>query len=83
MQDSVYDAFADKLKVAWQAQDRQRSGRRHHHRPADRRKSRGQSRKNTSPTPLAKGANVLAGGKTHALGNFFEPTMLTDVPTQR
>jgi succinate-semialdehyde dehydrogenase/glutarate-semialdehyde dehydrogenase len=32
---------------------------------------------------LAKGANVAAGGKRHALGGtFFEPTILTDVTPQ-
>jgi succinate-semialdehyde dehydrogenase / glutarate-semialdehyde dehydrogenase len=31
---------------------------------------------------IARGARVVAGGKRHALGgNFFEPTVLTDVPT--
>jgi len=30
---------------------------------------------------LAKGARVILGGKPHALGgNFFEPTILADVP---
>jgi len=30
---------------------------------------------------VAKGARVIAGGKSHALGgNFFEPTILVDVP---
>jgi succinate-semialdehyde dehydrogenase/glutarate-semialdehyde dehydrogenase len=42
MQDGVYDAFAEKLGRRGQAEDRQRSGRRHHHWPADRRQGRGQ-----------------------------------------
>jgi succinate-semialdehyde dehydrogenase/glutarate-semialdehyde dehydrogenase len=81
VQDAVFDAFAQKLKVAVEALkvgDGMEPG-----------VTQGplinaeavQKVEEHIADATAKGASILTGGKRHARGgNFFEPTILTDVP---
>jgi len=81
VQDGVYDAFVEKLKTAVAAlnvgdglDDGVTTGPLIDHRAV------AKVREHIDDA-LAKGARVVLGGKPHALGgNFFEPTILTDVP---
>jgi len=81
VQDGVYDAFIDKLKTAVAAlkvgdglDDGVTTGPLIDHRAV------AKVREHIDDA-LAKGARVVLGGKAHALGgNFFEPTILADVP---
>jgi len=80
VQDGIYDAFAEKLKVAVQAQkigdglaDGVDLGPLIDSAAVDKVKEH-------IADAIAKGAHVLTGGKAHALGGlFFEPTILLDV----
>jgi len=81
VQDGVYDAFIDKLKTAVAAlnvgdglKEGVTTGPLIDHRAV------AKVREHIDDA-LAKGARVVLGGKPHALGgNFFEPTILADVP---
>jgi len=81
VQDGVYDAFIDKLKTAVAAlkvgdglDDGVTTGPLIDHRAVAKVCEH-------IDDALAKGARVVLGGKPHALGgNFFEPTILADVP---
>ena len=79
IQDSVYDAFAEKLKVAVAKlkignglEDGTTTG------PLIDEKAEAKVQEHIADA-VAKGATVLAGGKQME-GNFFEPTILTNVP---
>jgi len=79
IQDSVYDAFAEKLKVAVAKlkignglEDGTTTG------PLIDEKAVAKVQEHIADA-VAKGATVLAGGKQME-GNFFEPTILTNVP---
>jgi len=79
IQDSVYDAFAEKLKVAVAKlkignglEDGTTTG------PLIDEKAVAKVQEHIADA-VAKGATVLAGGKAME-GNFFEPTILTNVP---
>lgn len=79
IQDSVYDAFAEKLKVAVAKlkignglEDGTTTG------PLIDEKAVAKVKEHIADA-VAKGATVLAGGKAME-GNFFEPTILTNVP---
>jgi len=81
VQDGVYDAFAEKLKVAVEKlkignglEDGTTTG------PLIDEKAVAKVKEHIEDA-VAKGAKILSGGKTHALGGtFFEPTILADVP---
>jgi len=81
VQDGVYDAFVEKLKPAVAAlnvgdglDDGVTTGPLIDHRAVSKVREH-------IDDALAKGARVVLGGKPHALGgNFFEPTILADVP---
>jgi len=81
VQDGVYDTFIDKLKTAVAALNvgdgldaGVTTGPLIDHRAV------AKVREHIDDA-LAKGARVILGGKAHALGgNFFEPTILADVP---
>jgi succinate-semialdehyde dehydrogenase/glutarate-semialdehyde dehydrogenase len=79
IQDSVYDAFAEKLKVAVAKlkignglEDGTTTG------PLIDEKAVAKVKEHIADA-VSKGATVLAGGKAME-GNFFEPTILTNVP---
>ena len=81
VQDGVYDAFAEKLKVAVEKlkignglEDGTTTG------PLIDEKAVAKVKEHIEDA-VSKGAKILSGGKTHALGGtFFEPTILADVP---
>ena len=81
VQDGVYDAFAEKLKVAVEKlkignglEDGTTTG------PLIDEKAVAKVKEHIEDA-VSKGAKILTGGKTHALGGtFFEPTILADVP---
>jgi succinate-semialdehyde dehydrogenase/glutarate-semialdehyde dehydrogenase len=81
VQDGVFDAFVEKLKVAVAAlkvgnglEDGVTQG------PLINGDALKKVQEHVADA-LAKGARVAAGGKPHALGgNFYEPTILVDVP---
>ncbi|WP_070885787.1 NADP-dependent succinate-semialdehyde dehydrogenase [Pseudomonas argentinensis] len=81
VQDGVYDAFAEKLKVAVEKlkignglEDGTTTG------PLIDEKAVAKVKEHIEDA-VSKGAKILSGGKTHALGGtFFEPTILGDVP---
>ncbi|XXF08990.1 NADP-dependent succinate-semialdehyde dehydrogenase [Pseudomonas sp. D2-3] len=81
VQDDVYDAFAEKLKVAVEKlkignglEEGTTTG------PLIDEKAVAKVKEHIEDA-VAKGAKILSGGKTHALGGtFFEPTILADVP---
>jgi len=81
VQEGVYDVFIEKLKTAVAAlkvgdglEDGVTTGPLIDHRAV------AKVREHIDDA-LAKGARVVLGGKAHALGgNFFEPTILADVP---
>ena len=81
VQDGVYDRFAEKLQQAVSKlhlgdglQADVTTG------PLIDEKAVAKVQEHTADA-LEKGAKVLCGGKTHALGgNFFQPTILVDVP---
>ena len=81
VQDGVYDAFAEKLKVAVEKlkignglEDGTTTG------PLIDEKAVAKVKEHIEDA-VAKGAKILSGGKAHALGGtFFEPTILADVP---
>ncbi|KAB0546002.1 NADP-dependent succinate-semialdehyde dehydrogenase [Pseudomonas argentinensis] len=81
VQDCVYDAFAEKLKVAVEKlkignglEDGTTTG------PLIDEKAVAKVKEHIEDA-VSKGAKILSGGKTHALGGtFFEPTILADVP---
>ncbi|UQY36994.1 NADP-dependent succinate-semialdehyde dehydrogenase [Pseudomonas fulva] len=81
VQDGVYEAFAEKLKVAVEKlkignglEDGTTTG------PLIDEKAVAKVKEHIEDA-VAKGAKILSGGKTHALGGtFFEPTILADVP---
>ncbi|AEF20204.1 NADP-dependent succinate-semialdehyde dehydrogenase [Pseudomonas fulva] len=81
VQDGVYDAFAEKLKVAVEKlkignglEEGTTTG------PLIDEKAVAKVKEHIEDA-VSKGAKILSGGKTHALGGtFFEPTILADVP---
>jgi len=81
VQDGVYDAFAEKLKVAVEKlkignglEEGTTTG------PLIDEKAVAKVKEHIEDA-VAKGAKILSGGKAHALGGtFFEPTILADVP---
>ncbi|NQD78567.1 NADP-dependent succinate-semialdehyde dehydrogenase [Pseudomonas seleniipraecipitans] len=81
VQDGVYDAFAEKLKVAVEKlkignglEDGTTTG------PLIDEKAVAKVKEHIEDA-VSKGAKILSGGKAHALGGtFFEPTILADVP---
>ena len=81
VQEGVYDAFAEKLKVAVEKlkignglEDGTTTG------PLIDEKAVAKVKEHIEDA-VSKGAKILSGGKTHALGGtFFEPTILADVP---
>jgi len=81
VQDGIYDAFIDKFKTAVEdltvgdgLESDSELG------PLIDKRALTKVREHIEDA-LAKGARVVLGGKTHALGgNFFEPTILTEVP---
>ncbi len=81
VQDGVFDAFAEKLKIAVEAlkvgngmDDGVTQG------PMINQDSVEKVEEHIADA-LAGGARIVTGGKRHALGgNFFEPTILADVP---
>jgi succinate-semialdehyde dehydrogenase/glutarate-semialdehyde dehydrogenase len=81
VQDSVYEAFAQKLKTAVEKlkignglDDGTTTG------PLIDDKAVAKVKEHIDDA-LSKGAKLISGGKTHSLGGtFFEPTILTDVP---
>ncbi|UCJ17398.1 NADP-dependent succinate-semialdehyde dehydrogenase [Pseudomonas sp. MM211] len=81
VQDGVYDAFAEKLKVAVEKlkignglEEGTTTG------PLIDEKAVAKVKEHIEDA-VSKGAKILTGGKTHALGGtFFEPTILADVP---
>ncbi|TBU71433.1 NADP-dependent succinate-semialdehyde dehydrogenase I [Pseudomonas daroniae] len=81
VQDGVYDAFAEKLKIAVEKlkignglEDGTTTG------PLIDEKAVAKVKEHIEDA-VSKGAKILSGGKTHALGGtFFEPTILADVP---
>ncbi|OLU30270.1 succinate-semialdehyde dehydrogenase I [Pseudomonas sp. PA15(2017)] len=81
VQDGVYEAFAEKLKVAVEKlkignglEDGTTTG------PLIDEKAVAKVKEHIEDA-VSKGAKILSGGKTHALGGtFFEPTILADVP---
>ena len=84
VQDGVYDAFAAKLKAAVEAlkvgpgtEAGVTPG------PADQRRRGGQGRGARRRRHGKRGAKVVTGGKRHSRGgNFYEPTVLADVPRE-
>ncbi|WP_079201266.1 NADP-dependent succinate-semialdehyde dehydrogenase [Pseudomonas sp. CC6-YY-74] len=82
IQDGVYDAFAEKLKVAVAKlqignglDEGTTTG------PLIDAKAVAKVQEHIADA-ISKGAKLLTGGKPHALGgSFFEPTILTDVPS--
>jgi succinate-semialdehyde dehydrogenase/glutarate-semialdehyde dehydrogenase len=81
IQDSVFDAFAEKLKVAVEAlkvADGMEEGATQG--PLINRAAVDKVEEHIADA-VARGARIVTGGKPHALGgNFFEPTILADVP---
>ncbi|WP_193075988.1 NADP-dependent succinate-semialdehyde dehydrogenase [Pseudomonas sp. FME51] len=81
VQDGVYDAFVEKLRVAvagLQVGDGLEPGVTTGPLIDDKAVAKVQEHINDA---LAKGARLVAGGKVHELGGrFFEPTILSDVP---
>ena len=81
VQDGVYDAFAEKLKVAVEKlkignglEEGTTTG------PLIDEKAVAKVKEHIEDA-VSKGAKILSGGKAHALGGtFFEPTILADVP---
>ncbi len=81
IQDSVYDAFVEKLKVAVAKlkignglEDGTTTG------PLIDDKAVAKVQEHIADA-ISKGAKVVSGGKAHSLGgSFFEPTILVDVP---
>ncbi|SHM36137.1 NADP-dependent succinate-semialdehyde dehydrogenase [Phytopseudomonas punonensis] len=81
VQDGVYDAFAEKLKVAVEKlkignglEEGTTTG------PLIDEKAVAKVKEHIQDA-VSKGAKILTGGKAHALGGtFFEPTILADVP---
>ncbi len=82
VQDGIYDAFAEKLKVAVQAQ-KVGDGLSENVDLGPLIDTAAVDKVNEHiDDALSKGARVLTGGKAHALGGlFFEPTILLDVAT--
>lgn len=83
VQDSIYDAFKErlivavqKLKVAPAKEEGAQQG------PLINQQAVAKIQEHIDDA-VAKGARVLSGGKTHALGgNFYEPTVLGDVTAE-
>ena len=83
VQDSVFDAFADKLKTAVQAlrvgngmEDGVTQG------PLINADALKKVEDHVADA-LARGARIVTGGRRHPLGgNFYEPTILADVPRE-
>lgn len=81
VQDGVFDAFAEKLKVAVEAlkvangmEEGATQG------PLINRAAVEKVEEHIADA-VSRGARIVTGGKPHALGgNFFEPTVLADVP---
>ena len=81
VQDSVFEAFAEKLKVAVEAlrvADGMEPGATQGPLINSAAVEKVQDHINDA---VSRGARIMTGGKPHALGgNFFEPTVLADVP---
>ncbi|HEX3984071.1 MAG TPA: NADP-dependent succinate-semialdehyde dehydrogenase, partial [Acidisoma sp.] len=81
VQDGVFDAFAEKLKVAVEAlkvangmEEGATQG------PLINKAAVAKVEEHIADA-ISRGARIVTGGKPHALGgNFFEPTVLADVP---
>ncbi|HTH99987.1 MAG TPA: NAD-dependent succinate-semialdehyde dehydrogenase [Acidisoma sp.] len=81
VQDSIFDAFAEKLKAAVEAlkvadgmEDGATQG------PLINKAAVDKVQEHIADA-ISRGARIVTGGKPHSLGgNFFEPTILADVP---
>jgi len=79
--DSVYDAFAQKLKIAVETLRVGNGLEADIHMGPLINVAAVEKMKSHISDAIAKGAKIISGGKPHALGGtFFEPTILTDVP---
>ncbi len=81
VQDSVFDAFAEKLKVAVEALKVANGMEPGATQGPLINKAAVEKVEEHIADALSRGARIVTGGKPHALGgNFFEPTILADVP---
>ena len=81
VQDSVFDAFAEKLKVAVEALKVAPGTETGATQGPLINKAAVEKVEEHIADAVSRGARIVSGGKRHALGgNFFEPTILADVP---